>query len=255
MRESAVCSSARASSSCTPREPEFPADSAGQRHIHDATSCLLLVIEGGHAQRAIVRSLRKQSVTPQLTRSVSELKARLAREDLSAPDIVFIDLDLPGATGDDWVWAVRRSFARAAMVAFGDDLNAARAARLLGFGVPSLRKPVTPRAFTHLALELSAAQAREVHEPTAVSGVKHGTLRAGGLVFALESYASVRALSIQQRLILGFYLSGENDKQIAQTLSCSEATVYEHWRRMGKKAGGVAKASVISDFHRFLGHD
>jgi DNA-binding NarL/FixJ family response regulator len=80
--------------------------------------------------------------------------------------------------------------------------------------------------------------------------VKDGSV--GALDSALASYASVRALSNQQRLILRFYLTGENDKQIACTLSCSEATVYEHWRRMGKKAGGVAKASTVADFHRFL---
>jgi DNA-binding NarL/FixJ family response regulator len=249
MRESAVCSSARASSSCTQAEQPLQIDHAT---IQDGAFRVLLVVADGRAERAIVRSLRERSITAELARSVLELKARLTQNDLSAPEVVFVDLDLPGATGEDWVCGVRRSFARAAVVAFGDNLNAARAARLLGFGVPSLRKPVTPRAFAHLALELHAARAREVHEPTAISSVKDGALRAGGLDFALESYASVRALSNQQRLILHFYLSGENDKQIARTLSCSEATVYEHWRRMGKKAGGVAKASVVTDFHRFL---
>jgi DNA-binding NarL/FixJ family response regulator len=234
---------------------QSPTQRTTQRHVHNGTFSVLLVLEDGRAERAIARSLRKRSLTLELARSFLELRTRLAREDLLAPEVVFLDLDLPGATGEDWVCMVRRSFARAAVVAFGEDLNAARAARLLGFGVPSLRKPVAPRAFTHLALELNAAQAREVHEPAGISGGSGGARSVGRLDLALESYASVRALSKQQRLILRFYLSGENDKEIARALLCSQATVYEHWRRMGKKAGGAAKASVISDFHRFLVHD
>ena len=29
--------------------------------------------------------------------------------------------------------------------------------------------------------------------------------------------------------------------------------MYEHWRRMARKAGGHNKGDSISDFHRFLG--
>jgi len=232
-----------------------PIASATQAHVHDSTLCVLLVIEDGRAERAIVRCLRKRSVMPELAHSVLELKSRLARGDLSAPEVVFLDLDLPGASSEEWVCLVRRSFASAAVVAFGEALNAPLAARLLGLGVPSLHKPVAPSAFAHLALELRASRARDAHELRGLSGASDGARRAPGLELVLDSYASVRALSKQQRLILHFYLSGENDKQIAHTLLCSEATVYEHWRRMGKKAGGAAKATVISDFHRFLGRN
>jgi DNA-binding CsgD family transcriptional regulator len=62
-------------------------------------------------------------------------------------------------------------------------------------------------------------------------------------------------LSKQQRMILRMYLDGMSDKEIAQICRCSEATVYEHWRRMARKAGGSQKGDVISDFHRFLNSD
>ena len=252
MRESAVRSAARANASCSQVELQNPTHLTTQRHVGQPTLRVLLVIEHGDAQRAIVRSLSKRSGTPELLRSMAELKVRLSRDDLAAPEVVFLDLDLPDAEGEEWVYLVRQSFVHAAVVAFGKKLNAARAARLLGFGVPSLRKPVAAGAFADLALELNASLGREPHELGGVADVNDDARRFGGLHLALDSYASVRALSKQQRLILGFYLSGENDKEIAHTLVCSAATVYEHWRRMGKKAGGCAKASVISDFHRFL---
>jgi DNA-binding CsgD family transcriptional regulator len=69
-------------------------------------------------------------------------------------------------------------------------------------------------------------------------------------VFA--SYVAWRALSAHQQRILRLYLRGANDKEIADHCACSEATVYEHWHRMARKAGGMHKSDVISDFHRFL---
>ena len=69
-------------------------------------------------------------------------------------------------------------------------------------------------------------------------------------VFA--SYVAKRALSAHQQRILRLYLRGANDKEIAEQCTCSEATVYEHWHRMARKAGSMHKCDVIADFHRFL---
>ena len=52
--------------------------------------------------------------------------------------------------------------------------------------------------------------------------------------------------------MLELYLVGNNDKEIAEAFSCSGATVYEHWRRMARKANGACKSDVVTDFHRFL---
>lgn len=71
----------------------------------------------------------------------------------------------------------------------------------------------------------------------------------------LKSYVADRSLSDHQQRILRLYLDGAADKQIASICGCSEATVYEHWRRMAKKAGGFHKCDVIADFHRYLGGD
>ena len=48
------------------------------------------------------------------------------------------------------------------------------------------------------------------------------------------------------------YLVGNNDKEIADSFGCSATTVYEHWRRMARKANGAHKSDAIDDFHRFL---
>jgi DNA-binding NarL/FixJ family response regulator len=69
---------------------------------------------------------------------------------------------------------------------------------------------------------------------------------------SLNDYCSIRSLSRRQRQVLEMYLVGNNDKEIADAFRCSATTVYEHWRRMAKKARGVHKSCVINDFHRFL---
>jgi DNA-binding CsgD family transcriptional regulator len=70
---------------------------------------------------------------------------------------------------------------------------------------------------------------------------------------AIRSYAGSRLLSARQQRILGLYLEGMGDKEIASVCGCSEATVYEHWRRMARKAGCHNKGDSIADFHRYLG--
>ena len=70
--------------------------------------------------------------------------------------------------------------------------------------------------------------------------------------FHFEVYSALRAFSERQLWILGLYLRGRNDKEIAWELPCSESTVYEHGRRIAKKANGAHKGCVINDFHRFL---
>jgi DNA-binding CsgD family transcriptional regulator len=72
------------------------------------------------------------------------------------------------------------------------------------------------------------------------------------LEHALDDYCAFRSLSPRQRQVLELYLIGDNDKEIACSFNCSATTVYEHWRRMAKKANGAHKSDVVNDFHRFL---
>jgi DNA-binding NarL/FixJ family response regulator len=65
-------------------------------------------------------------------------------------------------------------------------------------------------------------------------------------------YCEGRNFSSRQVTVLGLYLRGRSDKEIAVHLGCSCATVQEHWRRMAAKTGGRLKCDAIADFHRFL---
>jgi DNA-binding NarL/FixJ family response regulator len=215
---------------------------------------VLLVAEEGPTGLSLVRALETATINVEWAKTAAALRARAARHDLRGPEVVFLDLDLElaGARVDDVVSLVRASFPQAAVVALAVDLSGEGAARLLCQGVPSLNKPVSPGALAGLAVRL-ASQARAPGGWRPNDAPPPGRERGAHLEAILSSYALDRVLSKQQQLIFRLYLGGQNDKEIARVCACSEATVYEHWRRMARKAGGSQKADVIADFHRFLG--
>lgn len=178
--------------------------------------------------------------------SFAALDERAARGTARSPDVVLLDLDLCDGRESDAVLLLRRSFPLASVVALAGDLDGDRTARLLRAGVPSLNKPLSALALSSIVRHLGGTEFSRVGSD---SSAHH---RAGRLESLLAAYAGERGLSPQQRLILRLHLAGNSDKEIAFSCSCSEATVYEHWRRMARKAGGMHKSCVIKDFHRFL---
>jgi DNA-binding CsgD family transcriptional regulator len=68
----------------------------------------------------------------------------------------------------------------------------------------------------------------------------------------VAAFASSRGLSPRQRKILELHLSGKHDKEIASDLGCEQTTIYEHWRRMARKAHGSRKSDLVADFHHYL---
>lgn len=107
--------------------------------------------------------------------------------------------------------------------------------------LPSHETSIGPSELAHVALRLTAGAGDAGPEVTASS-----------LEQALNDYCALRLLSPRQRQVLERYLIGDNDKEIACSFNCSATTVYEHWRRMAKKASGSHKSDVVNDFHRFL---
>ncbi|HEY8927420.1 MAG TPA: LuxR C-terminal-related transcriptional regulator [Polyangia bacterium] len=113
--------------------------------------------------------------------------------------------------------------------------------------VPSQNERFDARAFADIASRLSARVGAVDHgSGVAAPGWRHH------LDQAFRAYCVHRSLSPRQERVLALYLSGSNDKEMADAFGCSEATVYEHWRRMAKKASGFHKWDVVTDFHRFL---
>jgi DNA-binding NarL/FixJ family response regulator len=221
---------------------------------------VLLIAADDAAGQSLRHAMEAATIAVEWAKSIVELRARTARDDRNAPKVLFLDLDLPEAPAEVLVPVAREGFPHATTIALAGGVSGERAAWLLSQGVASLTKPVSPLALTGLALRLLLGAPMQppavprwpqaVNATAARSG--SGASRATHLESMFTSYSTGRVLSKQQRMILRLYLDGMNDKEIAQICGCSEATVYEHWRRMARKAGGSQKGDVISDFHRFL---
>jgi DNA-binding CsgD family transcriptional regulator len=106
------------------------------------------------------------------------------------------------------------------------------------------RQMMAPSELARVALRLTAEANGDI--------TAQKTTPTSALLGSLNDYCSTRGLSPRQRQVLELYLIGNNDKEIASSFNCSATTVYEHWRRMAKKANGVHKSDVVNDFHRFL---
>jgi DNA-binding NarL/FixJ family response regulator len=204
------------------------------------------LISGDPEVEVLERELNGSNTESLLLKNAKDLESLTTLEGFRAPDLVFIDLDFCQGREDIFSF-VRELFAQASLVALTRTLDDERTERLSTVGVQSLKKPVSAGAFIGLAAWLSRQQGTA--EVSDSASLRPGPGRLDAL---LEVYSSERGLSPQQRFILRLHLAGNNDKEIASTCSCSEATVYEHWRRMARKAGGMHKACVINDFHKFL---
>jgi DNA-binding NarL/FixJ family response regulator len=202
----------------------------------------LVVVDDGPVGAALVQAITSATISVEWARSLCELRSRSGQD----PALVVFDLELAETCPDALLTLVLDTFAGSTVVALAGDLTGERGAKLLGQGVPSLPKPVCPQALAVLVLQLMLDRRTD---PTP------GAQRSSHLESVMTSYANTRALSKQQQMIFRLYLSGMSDKGIAETCNCSAATVYEHWRRMARKAGGTHKGDAIADFHRFLAGD
>ena len=210
-----------------------------------ASGSVLLISVDEPAGCSLMSAMEAATIPAEWARSLDELEARAAKGEAQPPELVFLDLELPVAAAEHLVPQVRAWFPGATTIALAGAISGELAARLLSQGVPSLTKPVSPLALTGLALRLSLGATA----PWSSAGPAKPGERLESLV---NTYAADRVLSKQQQLILRSYLEGRNDKEIAAQQGCSEATVYEHWRRMARKVGGASKGDAIADFHRFL---
>jgi len=196
------------------------------------------------------------TVAVEWIRTASELKSRTVLHRAALPTLVFLDWELPDAAAGEPLGVIQAAYPLSAIVVLSKQLSGDTAALLLARGIPSIQKPVHPVLLSRLALGLATGGGLLQFERdadalnTLLPGQANHT--ADGFGQVIDRYAASRGLSIRQRRILDLYLHGKSDKEIAQICQCSEATVYEHWRRMARKAGGALKSSLIADFHRYL---
>lgn len=186
--------------------------------------------------------------------SAEQAVSCLQREELRDLAAIVFDLDDGAERAASSLSLLRASCPQAGFVALTQELAPGELKALLKRGVVPIEKPVHFRLLTCTLLGLlidsrRAQQPAKEQERAPVTPPPVGPNHDWPSV--LSTYAKVRALSPKQNTVLQLHLEGKNDKEIAYLLGCSEATVYEHWRRIMKKAMVKYKRGVLADFHDY----
>jgi DNA-binding NarL/FixJ family response regulator len=178
----------------------------------------------------------------------------LNRQELQGLAAIAFDLDDGAERADTALSLLRATCPQAGFVALTQALATGDLKALLKRGVVPIEKPVHFRLLTCTLLGLLVDSRRDlqaVREPAKAAETPVPPRPNHDWPSVLSTYAKVRALSPKQNTVLQLHLEGKNDKEIAYLLGCSEATVYEHWRRIMKKAMVKYKRGVLADFHDY----
>jgi DNA-binding NarL/FixJ family response regulator len=202
---------------------------------------VLFILQPGPVAKTAARTLAAIGYETEWVTSIDQAFAKGPRERLD--HVIALVSRLAGAEGlaNDELSQFRLHWPRATIVALTGPLTPRRMASLLERGVMAIEQPVDSRVLLYALLGLLVA--------TPVAEVP--TLRDQDWITALSSYSEARKLSIRQTAILRMHFEGRNDKEIACSLGCGETTVYEHWRRIAKKAMVKYKREVLADFHLY----
>lgn len=160
------------------------------------------------------------------------------------PDADAILLELAGehAGEDDFARSISEESARTVVLLVNTGgTQDRRSVKLMVAELPKARQPLDLSGLLGLMVEASRPMENRLRGPAEHS-----------MRSAIRFYAGARLLSRQQFEVLCLHVDGLHDKEIAVSLGKSQATVYEHWRRMAHKVGRATKSDVVADFHRFL---
>jgi DNA-binding NarL/FixJ family response regulator len=225
---------------------------AGQWVNAPVGSWVLFVLRHPLLARKAGQTLERAGYLTKWAVNLDEALSQLSRDELESLAAVVIERDTPGEAEESARLAsLRERSTFAGIVALTDTLAPGDITALLGCGILPIEKPVHSRVLAYALLGLVI----KLQEPDAnKSGSPPDTdapPASSDWPTVLATYAKVRSLSPKQNLVLRLHLEGKNDKEIATLLQCSETTVYEHWRRMMKKAMVKYKREVLADFHGY----
>jgi DNA-binding NarL/FixJ family response regulator len=185
--------------------------------------------------------------------NLDQALSQLARDELENLAAVVIERDAPGEAEESArLTSLRERSTFAGIVALTDTLVSGDITALLGRGILPIEKPVHSRVLAYALLGLlTKLQEPDANKSGSPPADTDAPPPSSDWPTVLATYAKVRSLSPKQNLVLRLHLEGKNDKEIATLLQCSETTVYEHWRRMMKKAMVKYKREVLADFHGY----
>lgn len=199
----------------------------------------VLVVDDHTLVRAGIRRLLESFSGVEVVGEGSSAEDALALAALRQPDLILLDLSMPGRSGLDVLGDLRLRHPGVAVVIMSmhDDANRVREA--LDRGAAGF--VVKEAAVAELEVALRAALAGQTYLSPQIASQMVGSL------LGRERRTGVAALSPRQRDILGRIGRGQTTKQIAADLELSVKTVETHRARMMETLG-VRRANDLLRF-------
>lgn len=189
----------------------------------------VLIVDDHTLVRAGIRRLLESLAEVQVVAEASDGDQALAQAQLHLPDVVLLDLSLPGRSGFEVISELRRKVPQAKIVIMSMHDDASHVREALDRGAIGFVVKEAAPAELELALR-AAASGQTFLSPKVSAGLLAPTLRN-------DRGSGVSALSPRQREILRALGRGKSSKEIASDLGISVKTVETHRARMMETLG------------------
>lgn len=196
-----------------------------------------LVVDDHPLIREIVSAVLAKTFDDVMVATEATLEAALARAEAQRPDLVVLDLGLPGCEGLDAVSRFRSQFPQVRTVVLSavcdrDSILGALDAGAVGY-IPKTSKPEVMIA----ALKVIAAGGTYV-PPEAIEDASTRPVRRRARARALE-------LTDRQKDVLRLILKGYNNERIAAELAIAPNTVKQHAHAIFMALGVSTRAEAV----------
>jgi DNA-binding NarL/FixJ family response regulator/signal transduction histidine kinase len=244
MRERAALMGGRVAVSSTPGhgarvelriplpEPNPTQDNVG---CHDRTR--ILIVDDRMLVRDELRRIVESQEDMEVVGEAGDSMAAVAVAVREQPDIVLLDVEMPGGNATATVRQLRKSSPRSAVIILNMYEGPRLVTALLDAGIKAyLRKSVH---WQELVVAIRVVHADSERLVLGVSGVSLGNVPHG-------PGTGAAALSEREREILGHVGQALSNGQIASLLSVKDATVERHLRSILVKLGAVSRTDAVN---------
>jgi DNA-binding NarL/FixJ family response regulator len=206
----------------------------------------VLIAEGHPVYRELVRRACEVPPPLQVSAEVGDADAALTwweRRPPGQPDLVALDLELPGAEGLDLARRLIADVPRVAVLALSDVVDDRLVLECLRTGISGLVERSGGAEPLSAALR-SLAAGESAFDP----GQEQAALRQLGRVArqAREISEVVPSITAREREVLGLISEGLSTRQVASRLNLSPKTVETHIGKLYRKLGARTRVQALS---------
>ena len=223
------------------------------RAMNAPSSSILVVENRPLAEPGLARDLGADGFRVKHVASIEHALQTLGTEQFS---LILIDVELPGMSGSDGLPLVRAKASTAYIIIV-------TVAGSIDVAVSCMKKgadDVIPKPWVRTSLVRIVTEA--LSRDTAAGASAEGRLTTSpalppttgeGGFFQRVAWAQTRwALSKRQGEVLATLAHGSSNKDIAQTLGCSESTVELHVTALLRKSGATSRTELVARFWTFV---